>query len=67
MEHVFSAVRKIFPGHEILQTIREPFVRSIEERARHVQVFGRGVARVPVQLYLPARVLVVDNIVIARN
>lgn len=68
VEYVFSGVRKIFPNREILQAIRGPLVPSVGEWARHVQVFGRRMAGISIQFYVPAHALVdVDDILITRD
>lgn len=68
VEHVSAAVRVILPDREVLQAIRGALVRGAGERARHVEVFGRGVAGVPVQLHVPARVLVViGDVLVTRD
>jgi len=68
VKYVSSAICVFFSDCEIFQAIWGTFVHSVVEWTRHVQVFGRGVAGVSVQLYVPARVLVVvDNVLITRD
>lgn len=68
VEHVSTAVRVILPDREVLQAIRGALVRGAGERARHVEVVGRGVAGVPVQFHVPARVLVViGDVLVTRD
>lgn len=68
VKYVFSVVYVIISGREVLQAIRCALVRSTCERARYVEIFGHGVAGVPVQLHVSARALVgVDDVLITRS